>query len=170
MIGNPAEASGSRLRRTIHALLFLISVAAFSGGLCRQERWPELRCRICAAIASVPLLPPALTGWALNGEGLGRQDLGDLPAAGGLFERAIQHAPNAPRTHNNLGNVRVGLRQPQAALAAYQRAVALDPAYGRAWLNLGMIRLSMGDVVGALVDVETAVKLQPRAASPLTAR
>lgn len=157
-------------RRTMHALLCLALLASLSGGLCRQERWPELRCRICAAIARVPVLPPAVTGWALNGEGLGREDQGNLPAAGELFERAIHHAPNAARYHNNLGNVRVGMRQPQAAASAYRQAVAHDSTYGRAWLNLGMVKLSMGDVAGARSDVGTAVELQPRAASPLMVR
>lgn len=153
-----------------YLLSFLMLVAALAGGLCRQEQWPEIRCRICAAIASAPFASPAVTGWALNNQGLGLQDIGDLLVAGELFERAIRHAPTAPRYHNNLGNVRVAMHQHQAAEVAYQRAVALEPAYGRAWLNLGMLRLSIDDVAGAHVDVETAVKLQPRSASALTVR
>jgi predicted TPR repeat methyltransferase len=52
---------------------------------------------------------------------------GDLPAAADLLEQAVELAPNFPSAWFTLGEIRVELKQHDAAIAAFRRARESDP-------------------------------------------
>jgi predicted TPR repeat methyltransferase len=53
---------------------------------------------------------------------------GDLPAAAGLLEQAIELAPNFASAWFTLGEIRAQLERNDAAIAAFRKACELDPA------------------------------------------
>lgn len=63
------------------------------------------------------------------------QAMGDLPGATQAAERALQHAPQAPECHNNLGSLHATSDDHAVALTHFDRALALRPNYPAALIN-----------------------------------
>lgn len=63
------------------------------------------------------------------------QAMGDLPAAKQAAQRAVQHAPQAPECHNNLGGLHAACHEHAVALEHFERALTLRPNYPAALIN-----------------------------------
>lgn len=63
------------------------------------------------------------------------QPMGDLPGATQAAERALQHAPQAPECHNNLGSLHAAGDDHAVALKHFDRALTLRPSYPAALIN-----------------------------------
>jgi tetratricopeptide (TPR) repeat protein len=73
---------------------------------------------------------------ALHYLGLIAQQTGHPHEAVRLLQRSITVEPSDPRTHNHLGQVWVGLKDKDAALACFEEAVELDPRHADSLNNL----------------------------------
>ncbi len=63
------------------------------------------------------------------------QAMGDLPGAKQAAERALQHAPQAPECHNNLGSLYAAGEDHVSALRLFEQALVLRPGYPAALIN-----------------------------------
>ncbi|QDO98827.1 tetratricopeptide repeat protein [Ferrovibrio terrae] len=87
------------------------------------------------------------------------QAMGDLPAAKQAAERAVQHAPQAPECHNNLGSLHAASDDHAAALPHFERALALRPNYPAALINKGASLRETGQAADAVLLLQQAMAL-----------
>ena len=92
---------------------------------------------------------------------------GQLNAALGLYQQAVQVDPRLAPAWHNLGGLLVAGGALEAAEESFERVVALDPRHARAWCNLGVVRRRRGRFEAACDALERAVALDPRYAIAL---
>ena len=92
---------------------------------------------------------------------IGRRD-----EAAEQYEKALEINPNQYEAKNNLGVVRMQLRQYREALRLFEEIVA-DSELPEPWMNIGRIRLRLGDTEGARAAFFKALDLDPRNAEAL---
>jgi protein O-GlcNAc transferase len=90
---------------------------------------------------------------------------GDLVGAAQALQHAVAFAPGRADLHYELGNVRQGLNNHEAALACYRKAVELDPEFIPARQNLGYLLMNHGEPEQALEHYECALAKHP---TPIT--
>jgi tetratricopeptide (TPR) repeat protein len=87
------------------------------------------------------------------------QTMGDLSAAKQAAERALQHAPQAPECHNNLGSLYAASDDHAAALPHFERALALRPNYPAALINKAASLREIARAAEALPLLQQAITL-----------
>lgn len=87
----------------------------------------------------------------------------------GLFERALQRAPNNAGIWTSHGNLLNRRGDRAGAMASYRRAVAAVPGHLEAWLNLGIVALGAALRDTAAEALDRARSLDPRDARVLGA-
>ena len=94
---------------------------------------------------------------------IGRAHLkrGDLRAARGAIERALNMQEELPGAHYNLALIDEAEGDPAAATAGYERELAGFPENYEAWTNLGILRAQSGDPELAAEAFGKVVELQP---------
>lgn len=88
-------------------------------------------------------------------------DVGRLPEAAGILERALASRPADARVMNNLANVYVRMGRNEKALDMLLHAEHLDDAYFPTFLNLAHRFLQMKQPADALIYADRAVALAP---------
>ena len=86
---------------------------------------------------------------------------GQVDAAIGEFEKALEIDPGSPELHYNLATAFLQKGQGDEAIVQYQKAVAIDPNYVEARYNLGNLLLQLGKVDEAIVQYQKAVAINP---------
>lgn len=79
-----------------------------------------------------------------------------------LFSSTLQHAPDVPRLHYNLGNAYAREGAYDKAIASYRMAAALKPDYIEAYANLGVAYDKVGRSPAAEKMFARALALNPR--------
>jgi len=87
------------------------------------------------------------------------QAMGDLTGAKQSAERALQHAPQAPECHNNLGGLYAAGNDHAAALAHFERALVLRPNYVAALINKAASLRETARAAEAVPLLEQAITL-----------
>jgi protein O-GlcNAc transferase len=107
---------------------------------------------------------------SLNLLGVIALQVGNLPSALALVQRAVALRPDSPVCRNNLGTVfeRHG-RDDEAALC-YEAAIDLDAGYAEAHNNLGFLRARQDRLAEAEELYRKAIELDPTFAEPHTNR
>lgn len=96
-----------------------------------------------------------------NGLGLCELALGELPAAGVAFERALALKPDFTTALNNWATVLGKTGERERAVEMLRRATHLRPDFLEAWVNLGE-QLYMGrDDAGAIAAFDRVLALDP---------
>jgi len=90
-----------------------------------------------------------------------RYKAGDTTAGQTLLAKALEMAPDDPKTLSNLGLLLKSIGRVDEAEQYYKRALLADPESPHAQNNLGMLLLERGDLTGASRRLERAVKLDP---------
>jgi protein O-GlcNAc transferase len=85
----------------------------------------------------------------------------DFNAAIRLIRGAVEHDPDNPIYHANLGNVLKDAGQLTDAIAAYRRALALHPGYAEIHNNLGYALQASGMIEEGIGHYRTAITLRP---------
>jgi len=101
----------------------------------------EVRCRLAAALASVP---------------------GRAAEASAHLDAAAAAWPEDPAVWIDIGNVHARLGAPDAALAAYAEAQAIDRANPSASFNRGLMELRLGRADAAEATFASYLRLRPR--------
>ena len=87
----------------------------------------------------------------------------DLSTARSLTEQAIKIEPREGRFHEFLGEIELGQKQPDKAIAHYQKAIDLNPDYFGSYLGAGVAEYETGDKARAEEWLEKSVALLPTA-------
>jgi len=87
---------------------------------------------------------------------------GQVAAAIGTLEQALQILPNSPQLHYNLANACRTGGDNQKALEGYRRAIAIAPDLAPAHNNLGTLYKTQGDLASAERSLAEAVRIDPR--------
>jgi len=98
---------------------------------------------------------------ALIEQGIAHKALGELDAAEKCHMEALQIAPELPRVHLNLGNVRLAKGFTLAAIDCYHHALALKPDYVFALFNLGNAHQQALQYLAAIAAYRKVLTLQP---------
>jgi superkiller protein 3 len=86
---------------------------------------------------------------------------GNLDAAAGHFQSAIEKQPDLAEAYNNLGVMRQSAGRLAEAGKLYEQALAIKPAYAEAHNNLGVILQSEQKLDQAIAHFSEAVRLNP---------
>ncbi len=78
----------------------------------------------------------------------------DYTGAIETLQHALKIAPNATKTHNNLGNVYVAEKQPELAENEFRTVLRLDPANADGNYNLGVLLMAKGAAAEAIPHLE----------------
>jgi tetratricopeptide (TPR) repeat protein len=89
-----------------------------------------------------------------------RRDAGRLEDAAALLQQAASLAPNNAAIQHDLGQVKLSLRQREAALAHFDRAIALDPLLGLAHFRRG-VTLELLGRPGFVAAYQRAIETAP---------
>jgi predicted TPR repeat methyltransferase len=89
---------------------------------------------------------------------------GDLPAAGALYERVLQAAPEYPDALHFYGLLQYHQDRPAEAEKYLRRAIALAPGYADPYNNLGNILKELGRPAEAEVFYRKHLELRPGSA------
>jgi tetratricopeptide (TPR) repeat protein len=128
------------------------------------ERLDEAVAAYQQAIALDPTLP-----WPYHHLGMIYEQRSEYEAALKQYQHALERHPetaNQAVVWDRMGQIRVKLGQPVAAIEAYRRAAALDPSYAAPWSNLGDVYRSQDQAAEAVAAYEQAVQLDPAYAWP----
>lgn len=87
------------------------------------------------------------------------QAMGDLTGAKQATECALQHAPQAPECHNNLGSLYAAGDDHATALMHFERAMALRPNYSAALINKAASLRETARAAEAIPLLEQAITL-----------
>ncbi|MEK9969143.1 MAG: tetratricopeptide repeat protein [Ferrovibrio sp.] len=87
------------------------------------------------------------------------QSMGDLPGAKQAATNALQHAPQAPECHNNLGSLYAAGDDHAVALEHFDRALALRPDYAVALINKAASLREMARAAESLSLLQHAIAL-----------
>ena len=85
----------------------------------------------------------------------------DFDSAIRLIRGAVEHDPDNPIYHANLGNVLKDAGQLADAIAAYRRALALHPGYAEIHNNLGYALQASGMIEEGIGHYRKAITLRP---------
>lgn len=86
---------------------------------------------------------------------------GDLDTALAAFANAVEHHPDQPESHNNLGAFYMGTGQFAAAESCFRRAAEILPENANLWFNLGLTHMRLDQPDRALVDFATVLAETP---------
>jgi tetratricopeptide (TPR) repeat protein len=86
---------------------------------------------------------------------------GDLPAALGLFEKAVQLHPNYAQAHNNLGVTLQKMGRVPEAIEQFHQALRIKPDFAAAHNSLGMALRQSGRVQEAMEQYTLALQVDP---------
>ena len=84
---------------------------------------------------------------------------GNIQAALGCFQKAIEISPNFHEAYNGLGIVRRDLGQYQQAIEAFQKAIEISPNYHYAYYGLGNVRSDLGQYQQAIDAYNRALEI-----------
>jgi putative PEP-CTERM system TPR-repeat lipoprotein len=87
---------------------------------------------------------------------------GDFFAALLLLEQVIDEAPDIQAASSLMGDVHVGLKQPELALASYDRALSLSSSDDNARLRRALLHVQLGDFQRADADADRLLATSPR--------
>lgn len=107
---------------------------------------------------------------ALHYLGVIAQAKGDYPRALELIAKAIRIKPDDAFAHCNMGNVLLGLRRHDEALASYDRSLRLNPDLILALYNRGNALLDLDRHEQALMSFDYVLKIKPDFAQALCNR
>lgn len=130
----------------------------------REERWPEARREIDAALAIDPNSAAANHALALLDARVGNHQAA-LERLEALSESEDVSSDEAAGLWSDLGNMRLQADQIESAEAAYRRALDLDPNNARAWVNLSIALRRQDRLDDAAQACQRAIEQAPR--SPL---
>jgi tetratricopeptide (TPR) repeat protein len=86
---------------------------------------------------------------------------GERDKARARLDRALEAAPDSPLLHNMKGELLLGGKQFDAALAAFDTAIGLEPKFAAGYRNLALARLAMGDKDGAVAAYRSGIRANP---------
>jgi len=86
---------------------------------------------------------------------------GNIQAALGCFQRAIEISPNFDDAWNGLGVTLKDLGQYQKAIEAYQKAIKISPNFHHAWNGLGNVLSDLGQYQKAIEAFQKAIEISP---------
>jgi tetratricopeptide (TPR) repeat protein len=98
---------------------------------------------------------------SLNSRGAVYLKQGNVEAAAGLFQEAIQADPKYPAAQHNLGMAYYVQGDLEQAIEQFQRAMALDPSYASPHYALGRVYDDQGQTEEALSELGLAIELDP---------
>ncbi|MDD5465707.1 MAG: tetratricopeptide repeat protein [Candidatus Omnitrophica bacterium] len=78
--------------------------------------------------------------------GLGKQRIGSLSEAMGLYQKAIAIDPGYAVAYNDLGVVYEAMGLPERAEESYLKSLKIDPGYSGAYSNLALFYENKGDL------------------------
>ena len=87
---------------------------------------------------------------------------GDLDAALGAFDQAIQINPKYAPAYFCRGKAHAQQQKPDEAIADFNQAIQLDPADTEAYYQRGSLKGQKGDFDGAAGDFSQVIKLDPK--------
>ena len=116
--------------------------------------------RICRELLEVA---PEHAG-ALHLSGVIAAQSDAYPRAAELLDRAVAAEPNDPYAWSSLGNVRVAIGDPAAAIEAYERSLALMPENAATLSNYGNALKAAGRLEEAVGVYRRAIALAPERA------
>ncbi|MFB2968411.1 CHAT domain-containing protein [Aerosakkonema sp. BLCC-F183] len=93
--------------------------------------------------------------------GVDEYEAGNIQAALGCFQRAIEISPNDHYAWNGLGNALKNLGQYQQAIEAYQKAIEISPNFHDAWNGLGATLRDLGQYQEAIEAFQKAIEISP---------
>jgi len=114
-----------------------------------------------SAAPAVALPPQQVTVEDLFEEAYALEAAGRLTKSAALYQKAIEHEPDDPVLHFNLGNVYYSMGRIDSSIRCYQSAVDHDPSYAEAWNNLGNAFGRAGQGYQALTALRQAVACNP---------
>jgi protein O-GlcNAc transferase len=85
-----------------------------------------------------------------------------------VLQAALEHRPDAPELHFNLGLFLHDTRQLLEATNAFRRAIELRPEFVEAYINLGQTYRDLGLLGRAIEILEAALRIKPDYAKALT--
>jgi len=91
---------------------------------------------------------------------------GDLAAAEGKFDEAVQSKPDDPALRNDYAAVLARLGKNDAAREQYEEALRLRPNFYDARMNYGALLSRLGDNERAAQQFSEAARLQPKSPEP----
>lgn len=103
--------------------------------------------------------PSFFSGLLARAESFRRQ--GKLKEAAEEYRKAVEHDPDRPVLHNDLGAVLYGMDRKVEAYIEFSEAVRIDPTYAMAHANRGVINVEWNALDDAIRDYRRAVELQP---------
>ena len=120
----------------------------------KKMGWASAAAGLVGPLALVGVLAAGL-GWMTF------QRNADYRTAVGLWRDTLEHRPDNPRAHSNLGMRLARAGKLEEGLRHIDRAIELDPEYGCAYGNRAAIYLLLGKRRRALRDADKAVALEP---------
>jgi Tfp pilus assembly protein PilF len=94
-------------------------------------------------------------------EGKQALEKGDIKGALVAFEKVVNHFPQRPEGHNNLGALYAALGESQRAEQCFDRVLDILPQQPNVLYNRGIVRARQGDHSGAAADFLQAAELHP---------
>jgi Tfp pilus assembly protein PilF len=89
--------------------------------------------------------------------GIAEFNRGNLGAALGAFEKALEYYPQDPKCHNAIGLIYLQQKQYQKALSMFKKTLSLDPHFTEAHNNLGNTYAQIGDWDKAITEFKEAL-------------
>jgi tetratricopeptide (TPR) repeat protein len=86
---------------------------------------------------------------------------GDPARAARTLGKALEVAPDDPRTHRELGGALSDAGRYDSALVHLRRSLTLDPAQPLALVSVAFVRIQLGDLAGGLSTYRDAALLNP---------
>ena len=78
-----------------------------------------------------------------------------------IWSDSVEHYPNNPRAHINLGNAYFESGDSKQAVTELTTAIRLDPNLPEARNNLGVVEAAQGDIAQATAEFKEAIRLAP---------
>ncbi len=129
---------------------------AFQGAVAlHRQGWAEQANALCADVLRAD--PRHFHAWHLRG--LIALESGDTDRGIDFITRSLAIRPDQPMAHSNLGNARLSMRQPAAALASFEQALRLQPTLSVAWYNRANALRELHRPAEALVSYDAALAL-----------
>jgi Tfp pilus assembly protein PilF len=96
-----------------------------------------------------------------NNAGTSMQELGKMPEATELFQKALRINPDYPEAHNNLGTLLYQMGKYGAAIKHFEQTLRINPDYAKAHYNLGLVLHQIGKNEAAAEHFEQALQIDP---------
>lgn len=101
-----------------------------------------------------------ITASVLNSRGLDHEQNGRFVAALKDYDKAIRVRPEYANAHNNRGNMKLRLADPEGAVADYTVAIRLNPCFVEAYCNRGIAWQKLGRCDEARSDYRASLALR----------